>query len=52
MLRRATHLLKAASPDVRAWAYRWLGQELAANNDEQGFGEAMENAERLGLLCY
>lgn len=47
MLQDATDSLKVATSDVSAWAYRWLGQELAAAGDERGFCQAMETTERL-----
>ncbi|MGH8910659.1 MAG: hypothetical protein ACRD0K_30230, partial [Egibacteraceae bacterium] len=47
LLTEGVQCLGHAAPEVRAWAYRWLGMELAAAGKERGFHQVMEIAGRL-----
>jgi hypothetical protein len=45
--RQAAQHARASDPQTMAWAQRWLAEELAAANDEHGFRQAIQAAQRL-----
>lgn len=47
-MRRAVHHARRADPATRAYSYRWLGLELAAADDAEGFLASYEAGDRLG----
>lgn len=47
LMRKVVALARRADPATLADAYRWLGLQLAADEDERGFRESFEAAERL-----
>jgi hypothetical protein len=49
LLRRAVHHARRSDARTRAWAHRWLAMELAAADDEHGFREHMQQADRLHI---